>query len=137
MADPLRWTDWIARRQPLRAGFAALVIAGAVAWAASFGWGYGLAAAVGLLGAVGPALLPLRYTLDDAGVRLDGALYQRQVPWTDVVRWVRAPDGFALVGRGRHAILRRRRGLVLRCPGHEHEVESWLSTRLPETSGAA
>lgn len=137
MADPLRWTDWIARRRPVRAAIAALVIGLAVAWSASFGWGYGLAAAVGLLGAVGPALLPLRYTLDDAGVRLDGPLYRRSVPWSDVVRWVRAPDGFDLVGRGRHAILQRRRTVTLRCPGLEQEVQSWLSARLPATAEPA
>lgn len=137
MAEALRWTDWIARRQPVRAGFAVLVVGLAVAWAASFGWGYGLAAAVGLLGATGPALLPLRYTLDDEGVRLEGPLTQRAVPWSDLTRWVRAPDGFALVGRGSHAILRRRRSVTLRCPGREQAVESWLNTRLPVASEPA
>lgn len=130
MPEPLRWEDWAARRQPRRAIFAVLVIAGAVAWAASFGWGYGLAAAIALLGATAPALLPVQFTLDDEGVRLDNALSHRRVAWTELARWARAPDGIALIGRGRHPLIRRRRTVWLPCPGREDEVMSWVSSRI-------
>ena len=130
MPEPLRWQDWAARRQPRRAIFAVLVIAVAVAWAASFSWGYGLAAAIALLGATAPALLPVQFTLDDEGVRVDSALGHRRVPWADVDRWARAPDGVALIGRGRHSLVRRRRTVWLPCPGREEEVISWVSSRI-------
>ena len=126
----LVWTDWPARRTPLRAGFAAAVIAAAVA---AVGASEPTLAVVGgalLLGATSEVLLPTRYTVDAEGVETRNPLGARRRPWAQLAGWRRIGADFAVDGGGPAGLLRRRRAVVLRAPVDASAVEDQLLERL-------
>jgi len=129
---PILWSDWPARRRPARSVAAGIVLALTVGAVATYGAAWGLLAALVLLGSTGEALLPTRFALNEDGVRVDHPFRRARRPWTGYRTWRPAPGGFWLARNGPL----RARGVLLRCPGREAEVEdalrSWLGD--PEES---
>ncbi len=137
VSQSLSWTDWPARRQPGRAALAAGIVVltiGSVAmvdrWLAFLG-------AVLLLSSVGEWLLPTRFELDAKGVRVRGLLRSANRPWDRLRDWRRVQDGFWLPGRSSSRLLRRMRGVRLRCPGREDEVVAVLREHLDQSETRA
>lgn len=126
----LTWTDWPARRRPLRATIAAAVIVlCALAIGAVDPW-LGAIGLVLLVLATAEVLLPTRYALGPDGVEVRSVARVLRRPWDRFSGWVPSTEGFWLRGRGPRAWLRRRRGVGLRCPGQEDAVAAILRDHL-------
>ncbi|GEM_PF-2994622 len=131
----LTWTDWPARRRPARAALAAAVVIVCTAWVVSVDPVLGFVGALLLLASVRDGLFPTRFRLSDGGVDLVNPLRTRSLDWGGVGGWQPRTDGFELLGRGRSAAMRRRRGVVLRCPDLRDEVMHELRARLGAPEG--
>lgn len=128
--DAITWTHWPAPGLGLRALLAGLVIV-VVGVAATLMQPLAGAVAAGLmLSATGEVLLPTTYTLSAEGVRLRRLLGNREARWEELARWRAASGGFILFWPARSRWRRSRQPVVLRCPGREDEVRSWLISHL-------
>jgi hypothetical protein len=127
----LAWSDWPARRSPLRAIIAATAIGVTVALVMVMDPLLGVVGALLLIGATAEELLPSKYELSESGVRIGRALWSREVTWSKLRGWAPAPDGFVLQGAGSHPILRRRRTIRLHCPNQQEAVAALLNRYLP------
>ncbi|MCO4772579.1 MAG: hypothetical protein KDA24_21280 [Deltaproteobacteria bacterium] len=137
MNEGLHWTDWPAARSPGRAVFAAVVVvlfAGAIVTVDRL---LGLVGTFLLLGSVADSLFPTRFSLDGDGVRARNLLRSANRPWSRLGAWRAVPGGFTVTGRSPSKLLRRLRGVELRCPGHEAEVETLLRQHLGAPAGDA
>jgi hypothetical protein len=101
---------------------AAVLLLATVGAVTSFGPGWGLLAVLLLMMATGDALLPTRFELGPDGVRVDHPFRRARRGWDAYGGWRPATDGFWLARRGPL----RARGLLIRCPGREDEVEAGL-----------
>ncbi len=132
----ITWTDWPARRRPARAALAAAIVLVSTGAAVAVDPLIGFVGALLLLASVRDGLLPTRFRLSDTGVHLSNPLRSRSRDWDGFGGWQPLTDGFELLGRGRNPALRRRRGLVLRCPDRLDEVASELRLRLGDPEAA-
>ncbi len=132
MSETVSWTDWPARRQPARATLATGLLVLSVGSVATVDRWLAFLGAILLLSSVGEWLLPTRFELNAKGVRVRGLLRSADRPWEGLADWRPAQDGFWLPGRSRSRLLRRMRGVHLRCPGREGEVEAVLRGHLGE-----
>lgn len=125
---PLSWTDWPARRTPVRAAAVGLIIALVGLLAAQMDPYAGLVSTLLLIVSTGEVMLPSTFLLDQEGVSVRRMLGNRSLRWDELSGWRAAPDGFVLqrpqVSRWR----RSRAPLLLRCPGREEDVRSWLTS---------
>lgn len=138
MAAPeaISWSDWPAPRLGLRALLAGLVIVVVGVAATLMQPIAGLVAAALMLSASGEALLPTTYTLSADGLHIRRLLGNQEVRWEELHRWRAASGGFILFWPARSRWRRSRRPVVLRCPGREDEVRSWLISKLGFPEGA-
>lgn len=126
----ITWTDWPAPRLGMRALAAGLVIVVVGVAATLMQPMAGIVAAALMLSASGEALLPTTYTLDAEGLRLRRFLVNQELSWAELHRWRAASGGFILFWPSRSRWRRSRRPVLLRCPGREEEVRSWLISHL-------
>ncbi|MEN0064439.1 MAG: hypothetical protein AAGA48_19990 [Myxococcota bacterium] len=127
---PLRWTDWPARRQPVRSAASALVI-GCTAAAVGLVDGWLALVAVGVLvWATSDVLIPATYTVDDRGLTVARALVSRRHGWSRFTGYRSTDEGFVLLGRGHHRALRQSRTVLLRCDEERGRVRAALDTVL-------
>lgn len=134
MAPPntIQWTDWPARRQPLRSTLAALVIAVGTGAVASLDPWLAFVGALLLLTATAEILLPTRFGLDAEGVTLDNPLRRSRRTWDRFGAWARTDDGFFLIGAAGSPLLRRRASVQLRCQDRIEEITAALTAHLGE-----
>ncbi len=130
VSETVSWTDWPARRQPGRAVLAAGIVVLAIGSVATVDRWLAFLGAILLLSSVGEWLLPTRFELDAEGVRVRGLLRSANRPWARLLDWRQVPGGFWLPGRSSSRLLRRMRGVLLRCPGREDEVVAVLEAHL-------
>lgn len=124
------WTDWPVRRQPARSVVAALVIgcaAVAVSWVD--GW-LAVVTVLVLTWATADVLLPVTYTLDEAGITIVRATVRRHHPWSRFEGWRPHREGFVLVGRGHRRALKEGRTRLVRCGEGRDAVASTLGAFL-------
>ena len=88
--------------------------------------------AILLLSAVAEWLLPTRFELNAEGIVVRNAFRSASRPWGRLREWSAVEGGFWLPGRTRSKVLRRLRGVLLRCPGREAEIEAALRLHLGE-----
>ena len=110
----MKWRDWPARRQPLRAGVATLLVVAASGWAGREHALLGFVAAALLLAATAEVLLPTTYTVDGAGITVASWVRTRRLRFDKLDAFAAADDGVAVRGRGPSAWIVRRRSAVLR-----------------------
>ncbi len=137
VSETLAWTDWPARRQPGRAVLAAGIVVLAIGSIATVDRWLAFLGGILLLSSVGEWLLPTRFDLDADGVRVRGLLRSANRPWERLGDWRAVPGGFWLPGRSRSKLLRRMRGVLLRCPGREDEVVAVLKEHLEQSEPRA
>lgn len=130
MDDALRWRNWPAQRRPRVAAAVIATIFGVVLGVSMLDRWMALLGTLLLLGSVADWLFPTTYTLDADGVRADNLFRRARRPWARLGGWTRVPGGFQLRGRSRSPLLQRLRGLELRCPGREDDVERLLTRHL-------
>lgn len=136
MNEGLQWTDWPAARAPGKAIGAVVVILLCSVAVVAVDRLLGFIGTLLLLGSVADFLFPTRYELTGTEVRVRSLLRVARRPWDRLGAWSAKPDGFAIAGRSPVRLLRRQRGVVLRCPEHRDEVEAVLRERLgPPRSG--
>ena len=126
----MTWSDWPTKRDPRRGTFAACVIVACTLVIAYFDLLLATVGLLALLGACSEVLLPTRYRLTDEGIEVKSVFRYFARPWTRYRRWTETTDGFWLEYRSPVGILRRRRSIWLRCPGHEDAVKALLVTHL-------
>jgi hypothetical protein len=96
----------------------------------------GLVGTLLLLSSVSDFLFPTRFALTEEGIRVRNLLRAAHRRWDRLGVWGARPGGFAIAGRSPSRLLRRLRGVELRCPGREAEVEAVLARRLGAPAGA-
>ena len=126
----ITWTDWPARRRPLRAFTAVAVIVLTVAVFSSLSPIYGGLAAFVLLTITAEVLLPTRFTLTGDGVEAFNLFRHARRPWARFTGWRGTSEGFHLKGNGSIEFIARRRSLFLSNPDDSAAVESLLSEQL-------
>jgi len=97
--DPttVRWVSWPLRDEPRRKSVLMLaVVAGVSALAAFQGSPYGILAPVLLLILLGPYVLPARFEVSAAGVKVFFFLFNRNRPWSAYKRYAIQRDGVFL-----------------------------------------
>lgn len=130
MDEGLHWTDWPAARSPWKAGFAVVVIALVSGMVVTADWFLGLVGTLLLLNSVADFLFPTSFSLNGAGVRIRNLLRNANRPWDRLGDWRRRPNGFSVAGRSPSRLLRRLRGVEIRCPDRQQEVEALLRQHL-------
>ncbi len=93
----------------------------------------GFVGALLLLAATAEVLLPTRFVLGEDGVEIDNPLRRARRSWDRFGSWAATDDGFRLVGASRHALLRRRASVTLRCGDEAERVTAVLRDRLGES----
>jgi hypothetical protein len=134
--EGLHWTDWPAARAPGRAVLVVLVIAVVSVMVVAVDPLLGLVGTLLLLSSVSDFLFPTRFALTEEGIRVRNLLRAAHRRWDRLGVWGARPGGFAIAGRSPSRLLRRLRGVELRCPGREAEVEAVLARRLGAPAGA-
>jgi hypothetical protein len=137
VSEALSWTDWPARRQPGRAVLTAGIVVLTIGSVATVDRWLAFLGGILLLSSVGEWLLPTRFELDAEGVRVRGLLRSANRPWDRLGEWRAVPGGFWLPGRSRSRLLRRMRGVLLRCPEREDEVVAMLNEHLDRSEARA
>lgn len=132
MPETVSWTDWPARRQPGKAALAAGIIVLAVGSVATVDRILAFLGAILLLSSVAEWLLPTRYEIDAEGIKVRNVFRSATRPWDRLRTWRAVPGGFWVPGRTRSKLLQRLRGVLLRCPGREEDVESVLRAHFGE-----
>jgi hypothetical protein len=97
--DPtaVRWVSWPLRDEPRRKSVLLIAaIAGVSVLAAYQGALYGILAPVLLLILLGPYVLPARFEVSPAGVKVSFFLFNRNRPWGVYKRYATQPDGVFL-----------------------------------------
>lgn len=128
--EGLHWTDWPAARSPGKAAFAVIVVAVFSVMVVTVDWLLGLVGTLLLLSSVSDFLFPTRFELTEQDVRVRNLLRSVNRRWDRLGDWRARPGGFAIAGRSPSKLLRRLRGVDLRCPGQEVEVERLLRRHL-------
>lgn len=130
MDDRLEWRDWPAARAPGRATLAGTVAVATSVWVVAIDSVLGFIGIILLLASVTDFMLPTRFVLTDAEVRVRNPLRMANRPWTRLGAWAPTREGFSIAGRSPSKLLRRLRGVELRCPGRQIEVEALLRQHL-------
>jgi hypothetical protein len=135
--ESLAWTLHPIRHQPART----VLLAGVtlfVGWAVAVRWempGLAAVAVLVLLVSASPHLLPTRFRLDDAGVRIRFLGTERHRAWADLKRYREAKEGVLLSPLGRRSLLDETRGLFLRFApagdGRREAVMGVVRRRIP------
>ncbi len=136
-ASPLQWSDWPAPRLGWRAALAGAVVVVVGALAALYDPLAGLVSTLLLVVSTGEVLLPSEYRLDAEGVEVRRLLGNRALRWDELSGWRAARGGFLLLRPQVSRWRRSRQPLLLRCPGREDEVRSWLILALGQAREAA
>lgn len=137
MNEGLHWTDWPAARAPKKAVFAACVIGLTTVGIVAMDWLLGLIGTLLLLSSVSDFLFPTRFAITGDGVQVRSLLRVANRPWDRLGAWRAFPGGFVVSGSSPSKLLRRLRGVELRCPGQESEVEALLMQYLSAAKSAA
>jgi hypothetical protein len=136
--DGLQWTDWPAARSPWKAGLAVAIIAVIAGVVGTVDWFMGLLGTLLLLNSISDFLFPTRFSVNEFGVSARSLLRSANRPWDLLGNWSRQPTGFSVAGRSSKRLLRRLRGVEIRCFEQQGEVEEllrqYLGPSVSETS---
>ena len=137
MTERLEWTDWPAARATGRATLAGAVICATSVGVVAIDPLLGFVGTVLLLVSVTDFMLPTRFVLTVDEVRVRNPLRMANRPWSRLGAWSPTREGFSIAGRSPSKLLRRLRGVELRCPGRRLEVEALLRQHLGPPVGEA
>ncbi|HUG93406.1 MAG TPA: hypothetical protein VML55_21385 [Planctomycetaceae bacterium] len=118
------WRVHPARERPV-ALVAALAVIAALAWLAAEWmeqWGWGVFAAVFLIGVLNRFFFPSEYRIDAVGVSARHALARQRLRWSEIRRFVHDAHGGYLSGRARPSTLDPFRGVHLLFDGDREAV---------------
>ncbi len=127
---PITWTDWPARRQPLRSVAALVVIVAVVVAIVPLDPWLAVVGAVVLVISTSEALLPTPYQRAPGGVKITRPFTRRSAAWGRFRGFAPTEDGFVLLGAGSRPVLRRLRTVQIRCVEGRASVARWLDAQL-------
>ena len=131
--EPVVWTVWRARENPVRTGIVVFFI---VAFLAFAFWYFGLLLSVVAVVALAVTLhsyfLPIDYRMDAEGITVKKRIFNYTYPWAQFRRWFRTTGGVVVSPFSRRTFLDNFRGVHILLPTDPTPVIAYFERRFAE-----